>query len=128
MANEPVVFIVDDEPMVLSSTAALMRSAGLPVQTFISAEEFLTAFRPGQLGCLLLDVRLSGMSGIELLRHLRDRDVELPVILISGHATEEIRHQALANGAVDLLDKPLKSRLLVEKVRDAMSGFDRLTD
>ncbi len=120
MSNEPVVFVVDDEPVVLSSLAALLEVTGFNVKTFDSAEEFLASYEPGQVGCLLLDVRLSGMSGIELQRKLKSDAIELPVILLSGHASEEVRENGVANGALGFLEKPIDSHQLIEHVRHAI--------
>ena len=123
MANDPIVFVVDDEPAVLTSTTVLLEAAGFNVQSSASAEEFLASYAPGQSGCLLLDVRLPGMSGVELLLRLGVDDIRLPVILISGHANDEIRKEGMANGAVTVLEKPIGSQQLIEHVRNAIKGL-----
>lgn len=123
MSNEPVVFVVDDEPMVLDSIVALLEVSGFNVKAFASAEEFLASFEPDQRGCLLLDVRLSGMSGVELQKSLHSDRVELPVILMSGHASNEVREAGMANGAVGFLEKPIDSRSLIELLRTSIDSL-----
>ena len=123
MSNQPVVFVVDDDPSVLESTAALMDSVGLKVTTFASGEEFLDAYLPHQRGCLLLDVRLPGISGIELARKLQSDAVDLPVILISGHANADVCEERISDNVVVYLEKPINSHDLIEQIRNVISGI-----
>jgi FixJ family two-component response regulator len=117
MSKEPIVFVVDDEPIVLRSIVALLEASGFNVSAFASAEDFLASFEPDQRGCLLLDVRLPGMTGVELQRRLHSDGVELPVILMSGHASNEVHEMGMGIGAVDFLEKPVDSRRLIELLR-----------
>lgn len=119
-AAKPTVFIVDDDQAVRSALRWLIESAGLPVRGYGSAEEFLDAFDPEHPGCLVLDIRLPGMSGIELQRHLNLIAAVIPIIVITGHADVETAVRALKTGAVEFIEKPLDEADLLEKIRDAL--------
>lgn len=121
MAEELTVFVVDDNVAVASSVEALLASIGLKVESYPSAEEFLAAFDPGRKGCLLLDIRLQGMDGLELLEVLSARKCELPIIVMSGHADEELIEKALQYGAIACLEKAFDGKKLCELVRSVMS-------
>jgi two-component system response regulator FixJ len=120
--SRPIVFVVDDDPAVCRAIAAGITTViGLPVATFATAEEFLGQFDPDQPGCLVLDVKMPGMSGLELQESLVKRGVELPVIMISGHAEVPTAVAAMRAGALILLEKPFDMRQLEEQVRHALA-------
>jgi FixJ family two-component response regulator len=125
MANPPLISIVDDDNSVRESLQSLMRSVGFTVRIFASAEEFLNWDHQRDTDCLILDVRMPGMSGIELQRHLMASHYEIPIIFITAHASEqEVRSLALRNGAVDYLAKPLSEDALLNAVHLALNGKD----
>ena len=111
------IYVVDDDEAMRDALSALLRSAGLSVATYDSAAEFLDAFDPDRAGCLLLDVRMPGMSGLDLQRHLGDRHGDLPILLISGHADVSMAVEAMKRGAVDFIEKPIQSDVLLDRVR-----------
>ena len=120
MTGAPTVFVVDDNPGVRSSLHRLMQSEGLAVETYASADEFLAAFDPARPGCLLLDVRLRGASGLDLQDELRRRKALLPIIVITGYANVPTSVRALKSGAADFLRKPVNPEALLERVRAAI--------
>ena len=111
------IYVVDDDEAMRDALSALLRSAGLSVVTYDSAAGFLDAFDPDLAGCLLLDVRMPGMSGLDLQRHLGDRHGDLPILLISGHADVPMAVEAMKRGAVDFIEKPIQSDVLLDRVR-----------
>jgi len=121
----PAVFVVDDDDAVRESIALLIRSVGLPVETFRSASEFLAAHDPSRPGCLLLDIRMPGMSGLELQRELIANKSILPVIFITGHGDVRMAVQALHDGAVDFVQKPFHDQDLLDKVQKAIEADTR---
>jgi FixJ family two-component response regulator len=102
----PTLFVVDDEPAARASTAAIGSSLGLNCETYSSAEEFLSHFDSSRPGCLILDLKLAGMDGIELQERLLARGSTLPVILVSGYGTVPVAVRAMQNGAITVLEKP----------------------
>lgn len=122
----PLVFIVDDEPLVRTALSNLLRAAGLKAQTFATAQEFLRADRPDVPGCLVLDVRLPDMSGLDLQRTLAETNTELPIIFITGHGDISMSVRAMKAGAVEFLTKPFSDQDLLEAVRRAVHQ-DRAT-
>ena len=121
MADQPLIHVVDDDASMRRALERLLRSANFRVEVFSSAHEFLGRRRPGG-GCLLLDLRMPGMTGLELQQRLVSTDPGLPVILITAHATERSRQQALAAGASGVLNKPFEDRELLEAVERAIGG------
>ena len=122
MANIPLICVVDDDEAVRESLDGLLRSVGFAVKVFASAEEFLNSDHLSDIDCLLLDVRLPGMNGIELHRHLVANRCEIPVIFITAHGSEEgVRSHALKNGAVDYLIKPLSEETVLNAVNKALN-------
>ena len=120
--NGRLVCIVDDDASLRRSLRNLLSSVGFPVQTFDSAEAFLDA-RPGDsIGCVVLDVRMAGMSGLDLLKHLMASGSRIPVIMLTAHADEDTRRRSLEAGAVAFLEKPVRSAALLEAVRAALSS------
>ena len=117
----PRVHIVDDDEAVRSSLRFLIRSVGLQAQAFGSAQEFLKSYDPRQPGCLLLDVRMPGMSGLELQQELNRRGATLPVIFITGHGDVPMAVAAMQFGAFDFLQKPFRDQDLLDCVQRAMT-------
>jgi len=120
MTADPTVFVVDDNPGLRRSLQALLEAAGLPVETYASAQEFLERYDAGRPGCLVLDVRLRGQSGLELQEELRRRQVTLPIIVMTGYGDVPTSVRAFRGGAIDFLEKPVPPKKLVERVREAL--------
>src|ERR1035438_9679591 len=117
---DPIVFIVDDDLSVRRSTERLVQSAGLKVQTFTSAREFLKSARFEGPACLVLDVRMPGLSGMDLQRELTQSGIHIPIIFITGHGDIPMSVRAMKAGAVEFLTKPFRSRSLLDAVRAAI--------
>lgn len=115
--RQPVVFIIDDDENVRETIADLVRSVSLVARTFGSAQEFLQAERPEAPGCIVLDVRLPGTSGLELQRTLTDTNIALPIIFISGHGTIPMSVRAIKSGAREFLTKPLHEQEFLDAVQ-----------
>ena len=122
MTAEATVFVVDDNVGVRKSLSALLESAGLAVETYASADEFLAAYDPERPGCLVLDVRLRHSSGLDLQDDLRRRKAMLPIIVLTGHGNVPTSVRALKAGAVDFLQKPAPPKLLLERIRAALAS------
>ena len=120
MADAPTVFVVDDDQAVRKSLDMLIRSVGHSVETFSSAQDFLDRFDDQRPGCLVLDVRMPGMSGLELQRYLKQRGAGIPIIIITGHGDVPIAVRAMKDGAVEFLEKPFSKQLLLEHISVAM--------
>jgi FixJ family two-component response regulator len=120
MIDDAIVFVVDDDASVRRSTERLVRPLGFGVQTFASAREFLDGARLEKPGCLVLDVRLPGSSGLDLQRELAQRGVEIPIIFLTGHGDIPMTVRAMKAGAVEFLTKPVKSRDLLAAIRGAI--------
>jgi FixJ family two-component response regulator len=120
MSTTPTVFVVDDEPAVRDSLRALLDTYGFAVETYGSGAEFLDRVDRDRPGCLVADVRMPDMSGIELQRELSSRKIPLPVIVITGHGDVPMAVDALKTGAVDFFEKPLNDEALVESIRRAL--------
>jgi two-component system response regulator FixJ len=118
--NKPTVFIVDDDPAVCRSTVTLLSAHGLESLCFESADEFLARFDPAAPGCVLLDLRLPGMTGEELLRALRKARAQIPVIIITGHGEVPVAVRTMKLGLVDFLQKPVDHEMLIATVREAL--------
>lgn len=119
--SEAVVYVVDDDQAVRDSLRWVLESAGYAVRVFGSAEAFLSAYRRGGIGCLVLDVAMPGMSGLELQAQLSAIDADLPVIFISAHGTVPTAVSAMRRGAVDFLMKPFDNHALLQRVEDALA-------
>jgi FixJ family two-component response regulator len=119
------VFVVDDDEQVRTSIAQLCRSVGLEVSTFGSADEFLEDCDPTNPGCLITDVRMPGMSGLELQQLLRETAITLPVIVITGYAEVPVAVQALKDGAFDFVQKPYSPQALLETIQRALDKDTR---
>jgi two-component system response regulator FixJ len=122
MARQTTVFIVDDDDAVRGSLRLLLKSAGLPAVAHASAKEFLDNWHPEQPGCLILDVRMPGMSGIELQSELNRRGAIIPVIFVSGHGDIPMAVEAIQHGAFDFLPKPFSDKDLIDRVQRALAA------
>ncbi len=116
----PVVFVVDDDPAMRDSLRWLIESTGLEVETFADARTFLARVRPELPGCLVVDVRMPGMSGLDLQGELARRGVGLPTIVITGHAEVPMAVRAVKAGAIDFIEKPFSDQLLLDRVRQGI--------
>jgi FixJ family two-component response regulator len=121
-SDEPAVFIVDDDAAVRESLRALLGSVDVRAHAFASAEEFLAVVDQVRRGCLLIDVRMPGMSGLELQRTLQERGIDLPVILITGHGDVPMAVRAMKAGAVDFIEKPFNEQELLERVQGCLKA------
>jgi FixJ family two-component response regulator len=119
------VFVVDDEGAVCDALACLLDAEGFAVRTWASAEAFLAAYQPGQPGCLLLDVRMRGMTGLQLQARLGEMEPTIPIIIITGHGDIPMAVRAMNAGALDFLEKPVNAERLLERVRFALEVDER---
>lgn len=117
----PVVYIVDDDEAVRNSLRLLLKSVGLPAAALASAQEFLATYNPEQPGCLVLDVRMPGMSGLELQQQLNLRGAVIPVIFITGHGDIPMAVEAMQHGACDFLQKPFRDQDLIDRIQRALA-------
>ena len=120
MTGGPAVFVVDDNPGLRRSLQALLEAAGLAVETYTAPQEFLERYDPRRPGCMLLDVRLRGQSGLDLQEELRRRQVTLPIIVMTGYGDVPTSVRAFKGGAIDFLEKPIPPKKLLERVREAL--------
>jgi two-component system, LuxR family, response regulator FixJ len=117
--GQKTVFVVDDDEAMRSSLQWLIESVGMQVQTYASADEFIRDYYPGRSGCLLLDVRMPGMSGLELQELFLRQGMRIPIIIITGHGDVPMAVRAMQAGAVDFIEKPFNDERLLESVRSA---------
>ena len=122
MSNSPLISVVDDDDSVRESLRRLIRSVGFAVQAFSSAEQFLNSDQLRQTRCLILDVKLPGMDGLELQRQLISNRYEIPVIFITAHGDEAARIRALRNGALEYLFKPFSEEALLDAIHMSLSA------
>ena len=115
------VFVIDDDESIRTSLRLLLNSAGLESWTLSSAREFLETYRPDQPGCLVLDVRMPGMSGLELQRQLNLRGAILPIIFITGHGDVRMAVEAMRHGAFDFLQKPFREQDLIDRIQSVLA-------
>lgn len=118
--SAPTIFIVDDDEGVRNSLCFLLKTVDLATRAFALASEFLEAYRPEQPGCLILDVRMPGMSGLELQQQLNVRGATIPVIFITGHGDVPMAVEAMQQGAFDFLQKPFRDQDLIDRVQRAL--------
>jgi FixJ family two-component response regulator len=121
MTPEPTVFIVDDDDAVRRFLSGLIESVELRVEAFASAQDFLEAYEPDRPGCLVLDVRMPGMSGLELQRELAEQAIDLPVIILTGHGNVQLAVHAMQAGAIDFVEKPFDNELLLDRIQRAVA-------
>jgi FixJ family two-component response regulator len=119
--SEPTVYIVDDDPSVLEGLRLLMKSVKLNVETYSSAQDFLDSYKPDQPGCLLIDMRMPGISGLELQEILRSRNIFIPTIIITGYGEVMDAVHAMKNGAIDFIEKPFSGQYLLDQVHKAIA-------
>jgi FixJ family two-component response regulator len=117
-----VIAVLDDDDSVRSALQGLLKAVGLPAQTFASAEEFLKSSQRQQIACLIADIRMPGMSGLELQAKLNAERCRIPIIFITAHGDAKMRMQALRAGAVEFLAKPFDDEALLESVRAALES------
>ncbi len=120
MTNNPTVFVVDDDEAVRSSLRWLIESTGQAVETYASAADFLTAYGGGRPGCLLLDVRMPQMGGLDLQKKLTEHPIPIPIIFISAHATVPVAVRAMRYGAVDFFTKPFDNQALLDRLGECV--------
>lgn len=125
MNDEPTVFLVDDDPAVVDSLTALVKVVFPRVEAFTSAAEFLAAYHGDRPGCLVLDVAMPGMSGLELHRKLIEEKAHLPVVFITGHGNVQMAVGAMQAGAVNFLEKPFREQELWDSIRKALELDER---
>ena len=117
-----LVAIVDDDDLMRGALQGMLKSVGLPSQAFASAEEFLTSGQQHRAVCLIADIRMPGMSGLELQKQLNAERCRIPIIFITAHGDEKMRLQARREGAVEFLSKPFDNEVLLDSVRAALES------
>ncbi len=120
MQEPSTVYVVDDDPDMRKSLQRLMDSVNQPVREFATAQEFLDAYDPDSPGCLVLDVRMPGMSGVELQKALASKGFPIPVILVTGHADVAMAVEAMKRGAIDFIEKPFRAQALLDSIQRAL--------
>jgi len=120
--TDPIAFIVDDDEAVRDSLALLLKASGLASRCYSSAEDFLANFDQSEYGCLVLDIRMPGMGGLELQSVLQQRNIALPIIFITAHGDIPMAVEAVRHGAVDFIQKPFDDQTLVTKVSEALNA------
>jgi FixJ family two-component response regulator len=120
MHSNATVFVVDDDPAIRESLRWLIESVGLNVRVFSTAQEFLEGYDPSTPGCLVLDIRMPGMSGLDLQNELATREIQVPIIIITGHAEVPVAVRALKAGAMDFIEKPFSDQLLLDRILRAI--------
>ncbi len=128
MALPATVHIVDDEPDVRDALGMLVRSVGLGAVTYPSAPDFLERYRASGPGCLVLDVRMPGMSGLELQERMARDRIALPVIIMTGHGDIAMAVRAMKAGALDFIEKPFNDQLLLDRIQEAIDRSARAQD
>jgi len=119
---ESIVFVVDDDASVRAAIQSLIRSVGLHVDAFASAQDFLRSKRPDVPGCLVLDIRLPGFSGLQLQRKLADADIRIPIVFMTGHGDIPMTVKAMKAGAVEFLTKPFRDQDLLDAIQQAIES------
>jgi two-component system response regulator FixJ len=120
MQESGTVFLIDDDPGVRDSLTLLLSLKGVPTQPFANAESFIDTYRPGWPGCVLTDLRMPGMTGLELQAALRERHIDVPVVVLTAHGDVATARAALKNGAFDFLEKPIDDAMLIDVLRNAL--------
>jgi FixJ family two-component response regulator len=119
---DPIVFVIDDDRMIREGLQSLIRSVGLRVETFASAQDFLAAKRPDAPACLILDVRMPGLSGLDLQLKLSDANIRIPIIFITGHGDIPMSVRAMKEGAHEFLTKPVRGQDLLDAAQKAIAS------
>ena len=120
VSPEAAVFVVDDDDAVRESLAFLLKSVGLRVESFASAQDFLKQYNAARAGCLVLDIRMPGMSGLELQEKLKQMESMLPIIFITGHGDVPMAVKAIKAGAADFVQKPFRDQELIDRIREVL--------
>ncbi len=120
MTKETTVFVVDDDQAMRNSLQWLIESVGMQVEVYASADDFLSNYYPGRAGCLLLDVRMPGMSGLDLQERFVRQHIRIPIIIITGHGDVPMAVRAMKAGATDFIEKPFNDELLLDSLRNAL--------
>ena len=126
--TDATVFVVDDDEAARESLSWLIASVGIKVETFSSAQDFLDVFTPGRPGCLLVDVRMPGMNGLELQRKIAEQPNCLPVIIITGHGDVQMAVRAMKDGAYDFIEKPFNDQVILDQVQRAVAECQNRQD
>jgi two-component system, LuxR family, response regulator FixJ len=120
MNNIGIVHIVDDDAQIRKTTAKLLEAKGIPTQTYASANEFMGLLNAGMRGCVILDIHMPGMTGLELQEKMSEQGICLPIIFLTGFGNVPMASQAFRQGAIDFLEKPFQISLLIERVEEAL--------
>ncbi len=126
MNSTPMTYVVDDDPAVREAVCALLGSVSMATRAYASANDFLLDAEPGMAGCLVVDVRMPGMSGLELMQSLKARGIRMPVIVITGHGDVAMAVRAMKAGAADFLLKPFNEQELLDQIRALLNQSDQL--
>lgn len=118
--TQPTVFVVDDDEPVRDSIGMLLETVDIPYQTFPDAQAFLDGFNDARRGCLVLDIRMPGMSGLDLQEHLQARGCAIPIVFITGHGDIPMAVEAMKRGALDFIRKPFRDQELLDRIQDAL--------
>jgi FixJ family two-component response regulator len=118
---DPIVFVIDDEALIRDGIRSLVKSVGLRVETFASAQDFMLAKRPDAPACLILDVRMPGLNGLDLQRKLSEANIYIPIIFITGHGDIPMSVRAMKEGALEFLTKPVRGQDLLDAVQKAVA-------
>jgi FixJ family two-component response regulator len=119
--TDPIVFVIDDDALIRDGLRSLIKSVGLGVETFSSAGDFMLAPRPDAPSCLVLDVRMPGLNGLDLQRQLRNAGIHIPIIFITGHGDIPMTVRAMKEGALEFLTKPVRGQDLLDAVQKAIA-------
>lgn len=122
MTDKPMVHIVDDDEPVRDSISMLLDTVDIPHQQYADAQSFLDAFDPQAQGCLILDIRMPGMSGLELQEHLQKMSAAIPIVFITGHGDIPMAVEAMRRGAVDFIRKPFRDQELLDRINEALAA------
>lgn len=125
---KPTVFVVDDDDAIRDSMSMLLKTVGLQCETYPSAKDFLDAYDHDRPGCLVLDIRMPGMSGMELQELLNERHAITPIVFITGHGDVPMAVEAMQGGAVDFIQKPFRDQDLIDRINTALEGDRQLRE
>jgi len=125
---QPIVYVVDDNESFLKAVGPAIRAGGYDVETYVSAHDFLTHLNPSQGGCLVLDVRMPSMSGLELQARLADVESHLAIIIVTGHGDVSMAVEAMKQGAFDFIEKPFRNSILLDRIEKALEQQRRTSD
>ncbi len=128
MPSDPIVHVIDEDDAARDSLAFLLETSGFPVQTYVSAVAFLDQIADAEPGCIVSDMRMPGLTGLDLLRHLRTRQVNWPVIVITGQGDVALAVESIRAGAVDFIEKPYHHEELLGAVQSALTADDNIRE